>query len=94
MIQQDEILERIPIPLSPFQQTFLEPLPVPELQRLLLAALYLDIPDLFTLTAQRSSLTMVDKSPEQVRQEWGLEDDLTEEEKQDIRRQHPWVGKE
>ena len=91
MIQTNEVFDRIPIVLSPFQQDFLEPLSVPELQRLLLAALYLDIRDLYILAAQRSANLMVNKTPEQVRQEWGLEDDLTEEDKQNIRTEHVWV---
>ena len=79
MIQHDEILDRIHLELSPFQHRFLS-VSVPELQRLLLAALYLDIRDLLTFAAQRSALTMMDGKPvEDIRQEWGFPDDLTEE---------------
>jgi S-phase kinase-associated protein 1 len=90
VIEHNELGERLSLELTPFQQSFLD-LPLPELQRLLLAALYLDIRGLFALAAYRSSLTLPGKTPEQIRQEWGLEDDLTEEEKQAIRDANPWV---
>ena len=90
VIEHNELCERISLDLTPFQQGFLD-LPVPELQRLLLAALYLDIRTLYTLAAYRSSLTLLGKTHEQIRQEWGLPDDLTEEEKQAIRDENPWV---
>ena len=82
--------ERIHFVYSPFEEHFLD-VGVPELCELLMAANFLDIKSLYIYACQKGALLMKGKSVEQVRAEWGFPDDLTEEEKDAIRKEHSWI---
>ncbi|KAH7718733.1 SKR-1 protein [Aphelenchoides avenae] len=66
--------------------------PVEELEELVMAANYLDIKSLYYFGCQSIAALIKGKSPEEIRALVGLEDDLTEEEKAEIRKQNPWCN--
>ena len=53
---------------------------------LAMAANYLNISSLYYYTCQKLAELMKGKNPDEIRDMFGIEDDLTEEEKQEIRR--------
>lgn len=61
-----------------------------ELQQLMLAANYLDIKGLLQLTCKTIANMLKGKTPEEIRRTFGLKDDLTAEEKEQIRRENMW----
>jgi len=93
VIEYNELFERKHFDFSEYERTFLD-VTVNELKELLLAALFLDIRTLFIYAAQRGAVLMTGKNCAQIREEWGLPDDLTEEDKQKIRRENVWVRDE
>ncbi|KAI1731179.1 skp1 family, dimerization domain-containing protein [Ditylenchus destructor] len=86
-------LETIHFVYTPFEEKFLD-VSIPVLQELLTAANFLDIRSLYLYACQKAALTMMGKSVEQVREEWGFADDLTEEEKEAIKKEHAWAFKD
>uniref|UniRef100_A0A914BV64 Skp1-related protein n=1 Tax=Acrobeloides nanus TaxID=290746 RepID=A0A914BV64_9BILA len=57
---------------------------------LAMAANYLEIPSLYYYTCQKLAERIKGRTPEQIREMFGIEDDLTEEEKAEIRRTNVW----
>ncbi|KAI1722235.1 skp1 family, dimerization domain-containing protein [Ditylenchus destructor] len=86
-------LETIHFVYTPFEEKFLD-VSIPELQDLLMAANFLDIRSLYLYACQKAARTMMGKTVEQVREEWGFPDDLTEEEKEAIKKEHTWAFKD
>jgi len=58
---------------------------------IIMAANYLDIPELLGLACQVVADSMKGLTPEELRQKFNLEDDLTPEEKEQIRRENEWA---
>uniref|UniRef100_A0A914D0I4 Skp1-related protein n=1 Tax=Acrobeloides nanus TaxID=290746 RepID=A0A914D0I4_9BILA len=57
---------------------------------LAMAANYLEIPSLYYYTCQKLAERIKGRTPEQVREMFGIEEDLTEEEKAEMRRTNVW----
>jgi len=62
-----------------------------DLADLALAADYLEIPSLLNDVTKVISETIKNKKSEIIRQEWDIPDDLTDEEKEQIIREHRWA---
>ena len=77
--------------LTEYEQSFFE-VNVEELAELLVAGNFLDIPSLYLYGCQSMASIIKDKNPEEIRAMFGLEDDLTEEEKQEIKRKNVWCN--
>lgn len=58
---------------------------------IIMAANYLDISDLLDMACQVVADSMKGLTPEELRQKFNLEDDLTREEKEQIRGENEWV---
>ncbi|KAH7707009.1 S-phase kinase-associated protein 1 [Aphelenchoides avenae] len=96
--QPDPVIEQDPntrelkwFTLSDYEKAFFE-VPVDELEELVMAANYLDIKSLYYFGCQSIAALIKGKSPDEIRALFGLEDDLTEEEKAEIRKQNPWCN--
>uniref|UniRef100_A0A7S0ZFH6 E3 ubiquitin ligase complex SCF subunit n=1 Tax=Timspurckia oligopyrenoides TaxID=708627 RepID=A0A7S0ZFH6_9RHOD len=63
----------------------------PTLFSLILAANYLDIQALLDLTCKTIADMIKGKSAEQIRSEFGIENDFTPEEEEEIKRENAWV---
>uniref|UniRef100_A0A915DF82 Skp1-related protein n=1 Tax=Ditylenchus dipsaci TaxID=166011 RepID=A0A915DF82_9BILA len=90
VIQEDPATrERIWFELNDAEKTFYN-VPMEQIVELLLAANYLDIKSLYLYGCQTVAALMKNKSPEEVRELLQLEDDMTEEEKDTIRKENVW----
>ncbi|KAH7725788.1 Protein SKR-2 [Aphelenchoides avenae] len=94
--QADPILEHDPntrerkwFTFSEFEKKFFD-VPVVELEELVMAANFLDIKSLYYYGCQSISALIKGKSPDEIRALFGLKDDLTEEEKNEFRKENPW----
>ncbi|KAI6215997.1 Skp1-related protein [Aphelenchoides besseyi] len=76
---------------SEFERNFLK-VPIEELEELVTAANFLDIQSLYLFACQATAALLKNKSPEEIRSLLGLPDDLTEEEKESIRRENVWCS--
>ncbi|KAI1707825.1 skp1 family, dimerization domain-containing protein [Ditylenchus destructor] len=83
--------ERIWFTLNEYENKFFD-VPVDVHAELLTAANYLDIRTLYLYGCQKFAELLKDKSPAEIREVLGLEDDLTEEEKKEIRKQNVWCN--
>ncbi|KAH7721989.1 SKR-1 protein [Aphelenchoides avenae] len=90
--QPDPIVHHDPITrerkwfkLTKYEKKFLD-VPVEELEEIIMAANTLDIKSLYLYGCQTMAAHIKGKSPEEIRELFGMEDDLTEEEKREIRR--------
>jgi len=63
----------------------------PTLFDLIMAANYLDIKSLLDLTCMTVADMIKDKTPEEIRKILNIEDDLTAEEKEELRRENQWA---
>uniref|UniRef100_A0A915DFJ7 SKP1 component dimerisation domain-containing protein n=1 Tax=Ditylenchus dipsaci TaxID=166011 RepID=A0A915DFJ7_9BILA len=81
--------ERIHFVFTDFEKEFLD-VSVQDLTELLMASNYLDIPSLYLYACQRAAQLMTSKTIEEVRADWGFVDDIPEEEKQRILKEHSW----
>ena len=96
--QPDPVVEQDPntrerkwFTFNEYEKKFLE-VPVEELEELVMAANYLDIKSLYYYGCQAIAALIKGKSPDEIRALFGIEDDLTEEEKNEIRKQNPWCN--
>ncbi|XP_059628340.1 SKP1-like protein 14 [Cornus florida] len=76
--------------LKKFDAEFIEK-PIPELFQLVQAADYLNTHDLWDLTCQKIADNIKDMMPEEVREIFNIENDLTPEEEEEIRREYAWA---
>uniref|UniRef100_A0A915DRR1 Skp1-related protein n=1 Tax=Ditylenchus dipsaci TaxID=166011 RepID=A0A915DRR1_9BILA len=83
--------ERIWFDLTDYEKKFFQ-VPVEEHVELLTAANYLDIKSMYLFGCQCMAALIKDKSPEEIRALFNLEDDLTAEEKDEIRKQNVWCN--
>ncbi|CAD5218901.1 unnamed protein product [Bursaphelenchus okinawaensis] len=74
-----------------FEKKFLDQ-PVEELEQIIMAASYLDISSLYLYSCQAVAAKLKGRTPEEIRALLGLPDDLTEEEKHNIRQKNVWTG--
>uniref|UniRef100_A0A915CRV6 Skp1-related protein n=1 Tax=Ditylenchus dipsaci TaxID=166011 RepID=A0A915CRV6_9BILA len=81
--------DRIWFELTNYQKNFLG-VPVDELVQLISAANYLDVKSLTQLGCQCLAQLMKEKTSEEVRDLFGISNDLTEEEVQEIKKQNVW----
>uniref|UniRef100_A0A0D9VAX0 SKP1-like protein n=1 Tax=Leersia perrieri TaxID=77586 RepID=A0A0D9VAX0_9ORYZ len=58
---------------------------------LILAANYMNIPCLLNLACQKGADLIKDKTTEEIREIFGIENDFTPEEEAEIRRENPWA---
>uniref|UniRef100_A0A914I1S6 Skp1-related protein n=1 Tax=Globodera rostochiensis TaxID=31243 RepID=A0A914I1S6_GLORO len=65
---------------------------VEELAELLVAANFLNLQSLYIYGCQSMAALMKEKTPEEIRNLFGIPDDLTEEEKAEIRRKNVWCN--
>ncbi|KAH7696058.1 E3 ubiquitin ligase complex SCF subunit sconC [Aphelenchoides avenae] len=96
--QPDPVIEQDPntrerkwFTFSDYEKKFFE-VPVEELEELVMAANYLDVKSLYYYGCQSIAALIKGKSPDEIRALFGLEDDLTGEEKAEIRKQNPWCN--
>ncbi|KAI1708616.1 skp1 family, dimerization domain-containing protein [Ditylenchus destructor] len=82
--------ETIHFEFTPFEEKFLD-VSVDELQEILMAANFLDIRSLYLYACQKAALMIMGKTQEQVRAEWGFPDDLTEADKEAIKKEYQWA---
>jgi len=64
---------------------------VEDIQALLKTANYLDLPSLLNLLCAKLATFIKGQSAEEIRRRFGIEDDLTPEEKEHIRNEHGWA---
>ncbi|KAH7332138.1 hypothetical protein KP509_20G070200 [Ceratopteris richardii] len=58
---------------------------------LILAANYLNIQSLLDLTCQRVADMIKEKTPEEIRRAFNIENDFTPEEEEEVRRENQWA---
>uniref|UniRef100_A0A0E0L6Z7 SKP1-like protein n=1 Tax=Oryza punctata TaxID=4537 RepID=A0A0E0L6Z7_ORYPU len=58
---------------------------------LIMAANFMGVEGLLNLAAQRTAELIKDKSPEQIRETFGIKNDLTPEEEEEIRKEYEWA---
>ncbi|KAI1701205.1 skp1 family, dimerization domain-containing protein [Ditylenchus destructor] len=85
--------ERIWFTLTEYENKFFD-VSVDVHAELLTAANYLDIRTLYLYGCQKFAELLKDKSPAEIREVLGLEDDLTDEEKKEIRKRNVWCNYE
>ncbi|KAI1731236.1 skp1 family, dimerization domain-containing protein [Ditylenchus destructor] len=83
--------ERTWFTMDDYENKFFD-LPVDVFAELLTAANYLDIKHLYLYGCQKLAERVKDKTPEEIREMFGLEDDLTPEEKEEIKKQNVWCN--
>lgn len=92
VVQEDPVTrERIWFTLADNEKQFFQ-VTIEELAELLTAGNFLDLKSMYLYGCQTMAGIIKDKSPEEVRELLGLEDDLTEEEKEEIRRKNVWCN--
>lgn len=89
--EDSDTKERVWFELNEYEEEFFK-IDIPDLCEVLNAASFLNIKRLFLYGCQEAAKRMQNQSPEELRQEWGFEDDLTEEEKQQIREENIWCN--
>uniref|UniRef100_A0A915CZC0 Skp1-related protein n=1 Tax=Ditylenchus dipsaci TaxID=166011 RepID=A0A915CZC0_9BILA len=90
VIQEDPATrERIWFQLTDDEKAFFN-VPVEQLGELMAAANYLDMKSLYLFGCQTFAALLKDKTPEQIRELLELKDDMTEEEKDAIRKKNVW----
>ena len=57
---------------------------------LILAANYMDIKSLLDLACKRVAAEIKDKTPDEIRSRFGIENDLTPEEEEQVKRENTW----
>jgi S-phase kinase-associated protein 1 len=72
-----------------WEKSFCE-ISTPDRIELTMAANYLHVEPLLDLMIKTLALTLEGKTPEEIREMYDIEDDLTEEEKKEIRRENGW----
>jgi S-phase kinase-associated protein 1 len=75
--------------ISPWDQKFCD-VPQNDLFELILAANFLDIKPLLDVTCKTVANMIKGKTPEQIRETFGIENDFTPEEEEQIRRENAW----
>lgn len=65
-------------------------MPMEELEELIAAADYMQVQSLYLYACQAAAAQLKGKTSEQIREILGLTDDMTEEEKEIIRRENVW----
>ena len=89
MVETDKIYW---YPLSPFNQNFFETMDQTMLFDIILAANYLDIGDLLDLgTNAVANRIKKCKDAEEIRQTFNVENDFTEEELEQVRKENEWA---
>uniref|UniRef100_A0A914KUH3 Skp1-related protein n=1 Tax=Meloidogyne incognita TaxID=6306 RepID=A0A914KUH3_MELIC len=83
--------QRKPLAFSEYETDFFK-VGVEEIANLIKAANYLDIKSLYYSGCHALANVIGNKTPEELRELFGLEDDLTEDEKADIRRRNMWCN--
>ncbi|KAI1718335.1 skp1 family, dimerization domain-containing protein [Ditylenchus destructor] len=83
--------ERVWFTLNDYENKFFD-VPVDITAELLTAANYLDIKHLYLYGCQKMAELIKSKTPEEIRELLGLEDDLTPEEKEEIKKQNVWCN--
>jgi S-phase kinase-associated protein 1 len=78
--------------VGPWDLAFLERVGTDEaLRALMQTANYLNLPSLLDLLCAKMATFIKGKSAEEIRQRFGIVDDLTPQEKEDIRNEHAWA---
>ena len=76
--------------ISDFDKQFLSEIDQELLIELIMAANYLNIQDLLNLTCAKVASMIKGKTPEEIRQMFNIENDLTPEEEEKIREENKW----
>jgi S-phase kinase-associated protein 1 len=76
--------------VSAWDAAFID-LPVKTLFDTILAANYLHIPDLLDLGCAKLASMLKNKSPEEIKETFGIELNTTEEEEEQIKKDNPWI---
>uniref|UniRef100_A0A0E0EEN4 SKP1-like protein n=1 Tax=Oryza meridionalis TaxID=40149 RepID=A0A0E0EEN4_9ORYZ len=77
--------------LKEWDEDFVDELDQDALFDVIAAANYLDIDGLLNLTCKRVADTIKGKTPEEIRKEFNIVNDLSKEEEEEIRRENPWA---
>uniref|UniRef100_A0A915CR10 Skp1-related protein n=1 Tax=Ditylenchus dipsaci TaxID=166011 RepID=A0A915CR10_9BILA len=83
--------ERIRFILNNYEKKFFD-IPADEIMELLTAANYLNLESMYLFGCQSMAVLLNNKSLEEVRKLLKLQDDLTEEQKEAVRKEHAWCG--
>ena len=81
--------DKVVIEIDPWDKTFMGT-NVEEIVRIMTASNYLEIEDLTQLCAKTLALMIKGKTPQQIRDMFGIENDFTPEEEEQIRRENAW----
>jgi len=94
MVKENPITgERIWFKLTDYERRFFD-VPVNDLSELISAGNFLDIKSLYLFGCQSMAALINHKTPEQIRELLGIEDDLTEQEKLEIRAENELMRRE
>ncbi len=85
---RNELGEKPHLDMEDHHRAYFEPLSVNQLKQIIRAATYLDVVSLHAYALQVGAQRMMGKSADEVRAEWGLPDDLSWPEKEEIYRRN------
>ncbi|EOA24838.1 hypothetical protein CARUB_v10018127mg [Capsella rubella] len=77
--------------LKAWDDEFIKDKDIDTIFKLILAANYLNVKDLLELTCQTTADYIKDKSPEEIREIFGIENDFTAEEEAKVRKDNAWA---
>jgi len=89
--QEEEDEEEKPVLVGEWDKSFLSALDHSTLFELITAANFLDVKGLMAVACKTVADMLTGKTPEEIRKEFDIEDDLSEEEKERIRKDIEWL---
>ncbi|CAH8266586.1 unnamed protein product [Arabidopsis lyrata] len=87
----EEESEEAQTKLKTWDEEFMKKFDIKTLLQIILAANYLNVKGLLDLVSQTIADTIKDYTPEQIREVFGVENDYTEEEEAEVRKENAWA---
>ena len=91
VLEEEEDEEEKPVLVGEWDKSFLSGLDHSTLFELITAANFLDVKGLMAVACKTVADMLTGKTPEEIRKEFDIEDDLSEEEKERIRKDIEWL---